>query len=189
MKSFPGKNLVPEPTSKNQTAARVRSWTSQVCQVHHRHHDHHQHHDHDHNHHDCRFASAPLMPRPFGIPPSLLPGMLQGFAMPPSTMASLFQRWSMLIIKIFSKTTIKTKIIIPPSTMTSLFQRRGGRLECPPWWSLGMMSRVSTRWFVPRFTLREKKRSPKRVNWEIKSQKICLWYFQYQITCRPRKEI
>jgi len=39
-----------------------------------------------------RFASAPLMPRPFGIPPSLLPGMLQGFAMPPSTMASLFQR-------------------------------------------------------------------------------------------------
>ena len=25
MKSFPGENLVPEPTSKNQTAARVRS--------------------------------------------------------------------------------------------------------------------------------------------------------------------
>ena len=25
-----------------------------------------------------RFASAPLMPRPFGIPPSLLPGLLSG---------------------------------------------------------------------------------------------------------------
>ena len=35
-----------------------------------------------------RFASAPLMPRPFGIPQSLLPGALNGFNMPPMSLAS-----------------------------------------------------------------------------------------------------
>ena len=39
-----------------------------------------------------RFASAPLMPRPFGIPPSLLPGALNGFPhFPPVSLASLSQ--------------------------------------------------------------------------------------------------
>lgn len=40
-----------------------------------------------------RFASSPMMPRPFGIPPSLLPGMLSGFhSMPPVSLSSLFQQ-------------------------------------------------------------------------------------------------
>lgn len=40
-----------------------------------------------------RFASAPMMPRPFGIPPSLLPGVLSGFpSMPPVSLSSLFQQ-------------------------------------------------------------------------------------------------
>jgi len=38
-----------------------------------------------------RFASAPMMPRPFGIPPSLLPGVLSGFpSMPPMSLSALF---------------------------------------------------------------------------------------------------
>jgi len=40
-----------------------------------------------------RFASAPMMPRPFGIPPSLLPGMLSSFpGMPPCSLPSLFRQ-------------------------------------------------------------------------------------------------
>ena len=40
-----------------------------------------------------RFASAPMMPRPFGIPPSLLPGVLSNFpSMPPSSISSLFRQ-------------------------------------------------------------------------------------------------
>lgn len=40
-----------------------------------------------------RFASAPMMPRPFGIPPSLLPGVLSNFpAMPPASISSLFRQ-------------------------------------------------------------------------------------------------
>ena len=35
-----------------------------------------------------RFASAPLMPRPFGIPQSLLPGALSGFNLPPVSLAA-----------------------------------------------------------------------------------------------------
>ena len=36
-----------------------------------------------------RFASAPLMPRPFGIPQSLLPGALSaGFNLPPASLAA-----------------------------------------------------------------------------------------------------
>jgi len=36
-----------------------------------------------------RFASAPLMPRPFGIPQSLLPGALSaGFSLPPASLAA-----------------------------------------------------------------------------------------------------
>ena len=37
-----------------------------------------------------RFASAPLMPRPFGIPQSLLPGALSGFNLPPASLAAAF---------------------------------------------------------------------------------------------------
>ena len=41
-----------------------------------------------------RFASAPMMPRPFGIPPSLLPGALgTGFHFnPAASLASLIPR-------------------------------------------------------------------------------------------------
>ena len=35
-----------------------------------------------------RFASAPLMPRPFGIPQSLLPGALNNFGLPPASLAA-----------------------------------------------------------------------------------------------------
>jgi len=35
-----------------------------------------------------RFASAPLMPRPFGIPQSLLPGALSNFGLPPASLAA-----------------------------------------------------------------------------------------------------
>ena len=35
-----------------------------------------------------RFASAPLMPRPFGIPQSLLPGALNSFGLPPASLAA-----------------------------------------------------------------------------------------------------
>jgi len=35
-----------------------------------------------------RFASAPLMPRPFGIPPSLLPGALNQLHLPPASLAA-----------------------------------------------------------------------------------------------------
>ena len=35
-----------------------------------------------------RFASAPLMPRPFGIPQSLLPGALSGLTLPPASLAA-----------------------------------------------------------------------------------------------------
>jgi len=35
-----------------------------------------------------RFASAPLMPRPFGIPQSLLPGALGGLHLPPVSLAT-----------------------------------------------------------------------------------------------------
>ena len=41
-----------------------------------------------------RFASSPLVPRPFGIPPSLLPGVMSGLpSLPPSSIAaSLFKQ-------------------------------------------------------------------------------------------------
>lgn len=39
-----------------------------------------------------RFASAPFMPRPFGIPPSLLPGALNGFHLPPISLAASFMQ-------------------------------------------------------------------------------------------------
>ena len=41
-----------------------------------------------------RFASSPMVPRPFGIPPSLLPGVISGLpSLPPGSLAaSLFKQ-------------------------------------------------------------------------------------------------
>ena len=101
-----------------------------------------------------RFASAPLMPRPFGIPPSLLPGMLQGFAMPPSTMASLFQRWLRII-------ATNLNIMIVNYSLDFVLTLRKSRL----------------RWSNYEFSAR--KWSPKRESTRREIPKICLWYSQY----------
>ena len=41
-----------------------------------------------------RFAAAPVIPRPYGIPPSLLPGLLNGLpsVSPPASLATLFKQ-------------------------------------------------------------------------------------------------